>query len=146
MGRAAPSSHRHVQLVVFVPAILIEIWLRILRVQLGRGRDQAMKATATPSVGSSLAQRDQHTATQAAGLCWEKQSSCSFPSQKAPSLNPHAHPRVPSLIPFLLPGALVQHCSSFLSPCWQYSLLNAAPGSSPTKSHDVDSSRGAASS
>lgn len=55
-------------------------------------------------------------------------------------------PSMQAALSILMPGALVQHCSSFLSPCWQHSLLDAAPGSPPTKAQDVDSSRGAASS
>lgn len=64
----------------------------------------------------------------------------SFFKPSCPSMRPQ-----PDALSIPMPGALVQHCSSFLSPCWQRSLLGAAPGSSPIKSQDVDSSRGAAS-
>lgn len=65
----------------------------------------------------------------------------SFFKPSCPSMRPQ-----PDALSVLMPGALVQHCSSFLSPCWQHSLLGAAPGYPPTKAQDVDSSRGTASS
>lgn len=68
-------------------------------------------------------------------------STGSFFRSSCPSMRPQ-----PDALSILMPGALVQHCSSFLSPCWQHPLLGAAPGSPPTKVQDVDSSRGAASS
>lgn len=68
-------------------------------------------------------------------------STGSFFRSSRPSIRPQ-----PEALSILMSGALVQHCSSFLSPCWQHSLLGAAPGSLPTKVQDVDSSRGAASS